>query len=187
MNMNKWNLLLLLISASLSLSAQPPQGGRGMGGGNRQGPPPAGMRQRGEAGNGVEELRLDSFPPIPDITLKQRADIGNILVKEQKEVFKLHQKKRELMEEERQSSVNSEKDREKRRKALAKIDAKIEKCIDKSNRKIRKILSDEQYRVFLEKRNDFRFRRSPAGFRPPAPNEIRERPEGTNPRPDRRF
>ncbi|MDR2707103.1 MAG: hypothetical protein LBC02_15125 [Planctomycetaceae bacterium] len=174
---------MLLISASMSLSAQPPQGGRGMGGGNRQGPPP-GRDQRGEAGNEAEALRLDSFPPIPEITFEQRMNVGNILMKEQKDIVKWHQKKRELLEKDRQSPGRNEKDRAKTQKALAKIDTKIDKRIEKSNKKIRKILSEEQYRIFLEKRNDFRFRRvPPAGFRPPeGDGRFRERrPEGMNP------
>ncbi|MDR3217807.1 MAG: hypothetical protein LBU22_02340 [Dysgonamonadaceae bacterium] len=179
--MNKWHFILWLIFTSVCLHAQSPQRGIGMGGGNRQGPPP-GMSQRNEARDGAEELRLDSFPPIPDITLEQRVDVGNILAKEQKDTFKLHQKKRELLEKDRQSPEKSEKDRKKMQKEMDKIDSKIEKRIEKSNKKIRKILSEEQYRVFLEKRNDFIFRRvPPAGSRlPEGSGGFRERPGGMN-------
>jgi hypothetical protein len=146
-----------------------------MGGGNRQGPPP-GMGQRGET-RGEEKLRLDSFPEIPAITLEQRAKIGLVLAKEQKDIVKQVQKKHELMEKDRQSPDSNEKD--KMQKAIAKIDNKIQNRIEKSNKKIKKILSDEQYRVFLEKRNDFRFRRiPPVGFRPAEGDGFRGRPEG---------
>jgi hypothetical protein len=139
----------------------------GTGRGNRQGQPPSGMGQRGEAG-GEEQLILESFPEIPDITLKQRTDIGNILAKEQKDIFMQVRKKRELMEKDGQSPDRSEKEKDKMQKDIARIDGKIEKQIGKSNKKIRRILSDEQYQVFLEKRNDFKFKRlPPSGFRPP--------------------
>ncbi|MDR1516956.1 MAG: hypothetical protein LBS52_02460 [Dysgonamonadaceae bacterium] len=141
-------------------------GGRGMGGGNRQGPP-SGMGQRGGQSRGNVEFRLDSFPEIRQITLEQRADIGIILAKEQKSIFKLFEKKRELMDKEPQTAEMSEKDRAKMQENLAKIDEKIAKRKEKSNKKIKKILSAEQYQIFLEKRNDFRFTPvPPEGFNP---------------------
>jgi hypothetical protein len=178
--MNRWYLILCLVSASICLQAQPPQGNRRMGGGNRQGPPP-GMGQRGGAGREVEQFRLDSFPPIPDITLAQRADIGFVLTKEQEDISKHLQKKRELMEKDRQSPGRSEKKKEKTRKKISGIDGKILKRIEKSNKKIRKILSDGQYRIFVEKRNDFRFTREAVpGFRPSGEGGFRQRPGGGN-------
>jgi hypothetical protein len=39
----------------------------------------------------ADRLSIDSFPPIPYITLEQRRAIGNMLTKEQEDVFKLHQ------------------------------------------------------------------------------------------------
>jgi hypothetical protein len=179
--MSKWHLILCLVSASICLQAQPPQGNRRMGGGARQGPPP-GTEQRGEARGGAEQFRLDSFPPIPGITLAQRVDIGTVLTKEQKDIVKHLRKKRELMENDRQSPGRSEKEKEKTQKDMAGIDGKIRKRIEKSNQKIRKILSEEQYRIFVEKRNDFRFTRVPAsGFRPPGEGSFRQRPGGGNP------
>jgi hypothetical protein len=180
--MNKLFLILFLIFTSLCLQAQPPQGGnRGMGRGNRQGSP-SGMRQRGELrgeARGGEQLRLDSFPEIPDITIEQRADVGIILVKEQQEIFKQVQKKRELMEKDKQSPDRSEKEKAKMQKNLADVDGKIQKQIEKSNEKIRKILSDKQYQVFLEKRNDFRFNRiTPPRFRQSEEGGFRRRSEG---------
>jgi hypothetical protein len=148
-------------------------------GGNRQGPP-SGMANRGEM-SGQEQLRLDSFPSIPDISLEQRADIGIILSKEQKDIVKQIRKKQEWMEKDRQSPEKIEKEKEKIHKKVAQIDDKIGKRIEKSNKKIRKILSDEQYQVFLEKRNQFRFSRSSVpGNRPPE-GGSRERPRGENP------
>jgi hypothetical protein len=178
--MNKWYFILYLVFTGVCLQAQPPQGGRGMGrGGNRQGSP-QGMANRGGM-SGQEQLRLDSFPSIPDITLEQRADIGIILAKEQKDIAKHIRKKQECIEKDRQSPNQSEKESEKIRKEIAKTDENIRKRIEKSNKKIRKILSDEQYLVFLEKRNQFKFSRfTVPGDRRPEGN-FRERPGGENP------
>jgi hypothetical protein len=164
--MNRLNLILCLILTSICLLAQPPQGG---------------MRQRGETGKAEEQFRLEAFPDIPGITLAQRADVGIVLAGEQKDIFKYAREKYRLMEQDRQSPAGrSAKEKEKTRKDVAAIDGKIRKRIDKSNKKIRKILSVEQYRVFLEKRNDFRFERvSPPGFRPPANGGPGERPAGS--------
>jgi Spy/CpxP family protein refolding chaperone len=148
-----------------------------MGGNRPAGPPPQGQRDglRGDAG----VLKLDSFPPIPEITLEQRIDIGNILTKEQEDIFKLHRTARESMEPDRPSPDASEADREKAQKKREEMDAKINQRIEKSNRKVQKILSPEQYRVFIEKRNDFRFKRTP-----PARGDGKfpeRRPEGMGP------
>ncbi|MDR0757901.1 MAG: hypothetical protein LBF85_08655 [Tannerella sp.] len=180
--MSKWYLILCLALTSICLQAQPPQGrGARMGGGNRQGPPP-GMGQRGETGKAEEQFRLDSFPEIPGITLAQRADIGIVLTGEQKDIFKYVREKHKLMDKDRQSPGRSEKEKEKTQKNIAAIDGKIRKRIGKSDRKIRKILSDEQYRVFLEKRKDFLFVRvNPPGFRPPENRRPGERQGGGNP------
>jgi hypothetical protein len=128
---------------------------------------------------GGEQLRLDSFPEIPDITLEQRADVGFILVKERQDVLKQVRKKRELMEKDKQSPDRSEKEKAKTQKNLAEVDGKIQKQIEKSNEKIRKILTDKQYQVFLEKRNDFKFNRiTPSRFRQSEERGFGRRLEG---------
>ena len=134
-----------------------PQGGGGFGGGgggHRGGPPPGGMdfnRQQAE-----ETLILEFFPEIPNITMEQRIEVGIIMGDEQKRIRKFESQKQELMEKEGEEDPD-EKEIEKNRTKIRKIDGKIQKQIEKSNKKIKKKLSDEQYQVFLERRNDFRF------------------------------
>lgn len=116
------------------------------------------------------------------MTLEQRLNIGKALAKEQEDIYKWHQKKRELTQKDLQLPVGNGKDREKNQKERTKIDAAITKRIEKSNKKIQKILSEEQYRIFLEKRNDFRFNRtSRVGIRPSAGDgKLGEKREDSN-------
>lgn len=95
--MNKWILILCLIFSTVYLQAQPPQGNREMGRGNRQGMPHD-TNNRGEMRNGGEQLRLDSFPSIPDITLERRTDVGIIMTNEHKDISKYIAEKRKWME-----------------------------------------------------------------------------------------
>jgi hypothetical protein len=181
--MNRRYFILFLIFTSVCLQAQQPRGGGGgMGrGGSRQGSP---QGNRGGTG-GQEQFRIDYFPPIPGITLEQRADIGIILVNEQKDIAKYIQKQHEYMEKGRLSPRQSEKEKEKIRRQIDKLDVDIRKRIEKSDKKIRKILSEGQYRVFLERRNEFKFSRiggipgapgAPGGERRPEGGGSRERP-----------
>jgi hypothetical protein len=111
-----------------------------------------------------DKLMLDHFPDIPGLSLEQRADIGVILTKEQKENGKQMQKKRQLLEEKKNPFI-SEKKQRKIQKNIEKADRNIERQIDKSNKKIRKILSEEQYRIFIKKRSEFQFREFPVSPR----------------------
>jgi len=175
-------IFILLTAAALGANVYA-QGGFGGGrfGGQRGGSPPGG------GGNFnpdkiKETPALDSFPEIPNLTLEQRMDIGNILTDEYKAVRKLEAQKHELFGKERETAQPDQKAIEKNRKKLAQIDGKIQKRIDKSNKKIAKKLSAEQYRVFLEKRQDFRF----GNGRPPmTPGERGGAPNGREGRPPR--
>jgi hypothetical protein len=172
--MKQFVIILLTVFSVVGAYAQMPQGGGGFGGrggGQRDGPPPGGMdfnRQKAE-----EILILEFFPEIPNITLEQKMDVGNILGDEQKRICKFESQKRELIEKEREEN-SDEKKIEKNRKKILKIDGKIKKQIEKSNKKIKKKLSDEQYQVFLEKRHEFRF----SAQRPPMIPEGQSVPGG---------
>jgi hypothetical protein len=146
--------------------SQPGQGQRG-GAGRSEMEPPRDTKNYGEPDN----LVLEHFPPIPGLSLEQRMDIGIILTKEQGEINKLMQEKRQLEEKEKPSAANkSKKEQEAFQKKMNKIDQKIKQLKDKSNKKIKKILSEEQYRVFIEKRDEFQFRKEPSSMPNRSPN-----------------
>jgi hypothetical protein len=183
-------IIFLALIISANIYAQMPQGGGGRGGqggfggpgGGRRGGPPSEGRGEFNRFNADETPVLEFFPEIPNLTLEQRMDVGNILIDEQKSIRKNESQKHELMKKERDATDWDEKKIEKNRKKIADIDKKNGTVIEKSNKKIKKKLSDEQYQAFLEKRNEFRFKSQ----QPPRRPEGREggnregmpRPEG---------
>jgi len=166
--MKKLFILLLTTFVAIGTYAQMPptgggggfgggRGGGGFGGGRPGGGPPSGDRGNFNPQTMNETPVLEYFPEIPNLTLKQRADVGTILTNEQKTLRRLESQKRELIGNAREETELTAKQLEKNRQKLAKIDSKIQKRIDKSNLKIAKKLSADQYQVFLAKRHEFRF------------------------------
>lgn len=133
---------------SISMTAQPPQGG---GSGGFQG----GDRMRQSSMRSSEKiLVLANFPEIPEITLKQREKVGTILTKEKKDIDKQLAKKKKIEEK---SKDADEKDLLKNEKKTAEIDKKIEGIKEQSNIKIAKEFTKEQFDIFVEKRDEVRF------------------------------
>ena len=147
-------IIVSIILTVANLCAQPPGGGRGTPGGP---PPGGGGREMGNRPNtSSEELVLEHFPEIPDLTLKQREKIGTVLVDERKDIQKQLEKKLEI--EKNRKPDASEKDLEKQHEKIAKIDQKIQDIKSKADKKVKKLLSDEQYLVLIEKRGEFKFK-----------------------------
>ncbi len=164
--MKKVLIITIGVLMVVGIYAQPPGGGgMGPGGGGPGGPPPGGgMPNRSSSSE--NNLVLERFPEIPDLTLKQREKMGNILTKEHKDIEKQIEKKHDV---EKGFAPNlSENDFKKQKQKIDEIDGKIRDIRSKSNNKIKKELSEDQYIAFLEKREEFRFRRPPQqqGMRP---------------------
>ena len=142
-------VISLLVVVSVHAQRGGGRGGRGMGGGgvSREMPSPS-----------VVEFIVD-FPEIPDFSPTQKGKVSPILIQEKKEVDKQVEKK--LKSEEKLASDLSAKNQEKEKKNIADADKKIAEIKDKSNKKIQKELGAEQYRVFLEKRDEIQFTKAP--------------------------
>jgi hypothetical protein len=185
--MKKMYLALCVLFTGTSLCAQPPQGGRGGQGGfggngrQQQGMPPG--RETNQSSE--RKFTLETFPEIPELTLEQRMEIGLILGNERKDVETLMRKKRELMAEEQKSTDRDAKKIEKNNKEQIKIDKAIQKRIAKSNKKVKKKLSAEQYAVFLEQRDNFKFRMDTPPPARPERNGKEGRPDFGNGNPPR--
>ncbi len=152
---------ILIITAGILITigmyAQPPGGGS-FGGRGPGGPPPGGEMPN-YFSPPEDKIILEHFPEIPNLALKQREKVGDILFSEHKDIEKQIEKKHKI---ERSIHPNlSSKDMEKKRENIRKIDNKIQNIRDKSNNKVKKELSEDQYLVFLEKRKEFKFRRQP--------------------------
>lgn len=172
--MKKIMIFAITTLSIIVLNAQPPQGG--MGGGRPDGPPRGGQMGQRPSSNIEEKLILEVFPEIPNLTLEQREKVGSIITKEMKDVSKQLDKKRQLMP--KRDEVISEQDMEKQRQKIEKVDKKIADVKEKSNKKIKKELTDEQYQIFLEKREEFKFKQHRE--RPRMGNDERPRPSFDN-------
>lgn len=145
-------IIISVILVATNLLSQPPSGRRGQGG-----PPPNGGRMGQRPPSNIEDnIILESFPEIPNLTLQQREKVGTILTDEQKDIEKQMAKKREA--EVNLNPDATQKEVEKQQKEIEKIDKKVQDIRGKSDKKIKKILSDEQYLVFTQKREEFKFR-----------------------------
>lgn len=175
--MKKFLIITFITLTAIGLHAQPGGGG---GRGGRPGGPPRGERTGQRPPSFSEEkVILEHFPEIPDLTLEQREKVGTILTKEMKEIGKQMDKKRDIERSIHYGKEISEKDKEKSCEKSDKIDKELSEITEKSNKKIEKILSGEQYIAFLEKRNDFKFKRQ--GGRPHFRDGVQ--PEGNMKRP----
>lgn len=167
--MRKILIIMFVILPMCSMFAQSPGGNMGKGG-----PPPNGMPgQRPPSDRNDSKPMLEQFPQIPDLTLQQREKVGSIMTKEREDIEKVIEKNRDLEKELR--SESSEKKRNKLHQKIDKNNQKIQEIGAKSDKKVKKILTEEQYAVFVKKREEFKFKQPPKNF--PINNESDQRPD----------
>ena len=178
--------LMIGLCACMNMSAQG-FGGRGGFGGGRGGYG-GGRGNRGnhdEMRNQSQSLSKDysqicitDFPEITGLTLKQNLDLSDIVTAEQRDILKLSDQKEELQV--KIDHAENQKDIDKDKKKMAKLDSKIQQVSTKADKKIQAILTNDQYKEFLEKKDQIKFGVLPAfrgGFRP-NPNQQES---GSNP------
>lgn len=169
-------LLATFILACTSMVAQPPMGGGGRGqrpeGGPRGGRPPM---QRNADTEG-QNLMIIGLPEISGLTLEQQEKLSKEITNERKDISKLMQKKNEIRIDSENPGI-SEKQRQKLSEKIVKVDEDIKKKEAKYDKKYRSILSEEQYKVFAEKKKDIKFTgQRPSGNRPQR-GDFEGRPE----------
>lgn len=153
--MKKIILIAALVFAGISAFAQPPSKGRD----GHQGPPPKAKQGQHPPQGPKGDLMQDFLTPIPNLMLSQREKLTDIFTKEKEDIDKQISKRREA--EEKYRYAVTEKDIEKRDKEFQKIEKKIDSIKEKSDKKVKKTLNDEQYAVFIEKRNELRLKEKP--------------------------
>jgi len=175
------------LSVCMSVSAQG-YGGRGGFGGGRGGYGGGyrGNRSNPEMRNQLQSLSKDysqlcitDFPEITGLTLKQNLDLSTIITDEQKNILKLTDQKQELQV--KIDHANNQKEIDKNTKKMAKLDDKLQQVSQKADAKIRAILTNDQYKELLEKKDQIKFGMLPTfrgGFRP-NPTEENGNPERT--------
>lgn len=169
--MRKLILAIATLAVCINLAAQPPMGGGRPGGEGR--PPRGESSQRGGDSN---QIGITKLPEIEGLTEKQREKLVKALTDERKAVMKLERQKRNLMMP--KDASGEPNDDEKTMKKVHKIDGKIDKERTKSEKKIRSILTPEQYAIFDEKRGEVEFRRPERRRSRPSDGERRSRPDG---------
>lgn len=174
------------LSVCTSLSAQG-YGGRygggrgGYGGGYRgnRGENSGEMRARqAVSSNDYSQVYITDFPEITGLTLKQNLDLSTAITDEHRNIMKLNDQKQELQV--KVDHADSQKQADKNTKKIAKLDDKIQKASLKADKKIRAILSEDQYTEYINKKDLIKFGILPSfrggGYRPfPPNNNIQEK------------
>lgn len=174
--MKRLFFVLALVATITGVYAQPPGGRRPNGGPRGERPPMGGMRDQD---NGQNKMWIEKFPDIPDLTLEQRRKLGEVLSDEQKSVEKQLENKRSYQAELDANDL-SEKEIQKLTKKIGKANESIAKQKEKSDKKIKKILSDSQYKVFSEKRDEFKFNKLRRPHQRPDNERRPQRPDDDN-------
>jgi len=110
-----------------------------------------------------DKIILEHFPDIPGLTLQQREKIGSLLTKEREDIENQMNKKRDLEIDLKKKENPTDKEIKKNREKADKIDKKILDIREKTNKKAEKVLSKDQYLVFIDKRQDFKFKQQRSG------------------------
>lgn len=155
--MKKILFAIFTIISINSLAQSPMGGGMGgnrppMGGGRGEGRPP--MQQR--SGN-QDDFMIMGMPDIPALTLEQREKLSKTISDERKDISKLMKEKNDYKRESDNPGIAG-KERRKLLEKVDKTDEKIKKKEEKYDKQYRKILSEEQYNIFSEKKKDIEFR-----------------------------
>lgn len=166
--------IITLAIVSISMAAQQPQGGGGRGGnrGSRDGQrPPMRGQMENQRIDTTDEYWIMNFPEIPGLTQDNKRKIIDLLAKEKKEIDKLIREKMDL-EDQMFNAVNpSEKEVSKLSKKIDKVESNIRKKGDSYDKKYKKILNNEQFILFKEKKRDIKFKK---------PRDSRQRPMDPN-------
>jgi len=106
----------------------------------------------------ITKIVLDHFPDIPNLTTDQKEEVGNVLVKEKEHIDKELKNKEKLKKEIAQLNSQDEDKLKDAQTKVDKIDKKIADIRAKSNNKIQKTLSIDQYSAFLTKKEEVKFK-----------------------------
>jgi len=172
-------LIITGLCLCMNLSAQ-----RGGGGGGRPGGGGGGDRSFG-GGQGparsqaptvsrdYDKVQITEFPEISGLDIDKKLKLFSILKNERKNFLMFSDEKQSL--EMANSRTEKQKEIDNNKKAMSKLDEKINKESLNADKKIRSLLSSDQYKVFIEKKGEIKFADPPVlrGRRPSTENVIR--------------
>ena len=110
-------------------------------------------------GKDYSQIRIIDFPEISGLTVKQNLNLFKIVKDEHQEILMLTDQKQELQNKIEQAK--KQKDIDKDTKTIAKFDNNAKKASIAADKKIRKILTNDQYNEFIEKRDLIKFSEPP--------------------------
>ncbi len=181
-------IALALISTGITM-AQAPQGGGGggrpggMDGGQR---PPMGDQNRGQGVSTSDEYWIMHFPELPNLSQDNKRKMIDLLSKERMETDKLMREKMVLEDKMFNIGDSSAKETDKLAKKINKVETSMRKKADSYDSKYQKILTEEQYVIFKEKKKEIKFKK-PRESRQNTMDQNGDRPgmpEGNMPPPD---
>ena len=160
-----WMIASLCVCMNLSAQGRGGGGGRGGaggGGGNLRGgpggPPPTATVSRD-----YEQVQIADFPEISGLDVDKKLKLFSIIKNERKNILKLTDQKQELQILNERST--KPKDIEKNNKNIAKLDEKINKENLNTDKKIKSTLTNDQYKAFVEKKDQIKFNDPPVSGR----------------------
>ena len=132
-------------------------GGRGGYGGNRGDRyGSTGMRSQSQSNMAnYDQVSITDFPEIAGLTLKQKLELSTLVTDEHKNLLKLTDQKEEIRV--KIDHAANQKEVDKYKKKMAKLDEKCQKVSLKTDKKIQSILTNDQYREFIEKKHLIKF------------------------------
>ena len=149
-----WMIAGLCVCTSLSAQRGGGRGGAGGGGGNRDFGG-GGMGQSQTISRDYDQVQIADFPEIEGLNVNQKLKLFSLVKDEHKNILRLTDEKQAL-----QRSVDratKQKDIDKGTKDMAKLDTKIQKVSQDSDKKIKSTLDNNQYREFVEKKDQIKF------------------------------
>ena len=174
-----WMIAGLCVCSSVTAQYGGRYGGRGGYGGGRRYEGNQGMRTQSQSGTkDYSQVSITDFPEITGLTLKQKLDLSNAVTDEQKNILKLNDQKQELQV--KIDHAGSQKDADKYKNKMTKLDGKIQEVSLKTDKKIQAMLTNEQYKEYTEKKSQIKFGMLPklgSGFRPNPNQQGSDNPE----------
>jgi len=159
-----WMIAGLCVCMNLTAQGGGRRGG-GAGGGNRDfggGSGGAGPQSQ-TMGRDYDQVQIADFPEIAGLDVTKKLKLFSIVKDEHKNILKLTDQKQGLQEVNNRS--DNQKDIDKNLKEISKLDDKLKKESQNADKKIRSALSNDQYKEFIEKKDQIKFNDPP----PPAP------------------
>jgi len=108
-----------------------------------------------------DQVQIADFPEIAGLNVDQKLKLFSIVKDEHKNILMLTDQKRVLQGNINRTDSTKQKEIDKYKKSMAKLDDKIKDVSLKADKKIKSLLPEEQYKAFMEKKEQIKFEDPP--------------------------